>query len=175
MVRVDDNEFGKQYFRQIIGQIEDHEDWEPKEETSIEEMTERLEAGNTAEIDFVHSDTEYVFRTQLPGYGFESALTGSLRASILPDPHHNAMPEDDSFQFRLAEAYQRIAESHTTEYSSPATKLEDGLSFDLLSVNLPWEHQQDTFEETLDELSTAGYETDKLNQSIRTPVEEYLE
>ena len=171
----DDESLDKTYFEDFLNRINSHEDWKWQTGTwpSIDEAVETASEGGTAEIELVHPDTDTILYGMVPSEDHEHVLTGHTRQSLLSDPHPNQVPGPDSFEHQLADAYQSIAESHTTSYLT-AVGNSDDLSFNLQRVQIPTDYDSTRLQEAFDELSAAAEEIYELNQGVREPVERYL-
>jgi hypothetical protein len=165
------------YFQTLTEQITGRDDWSftENQRRSVDQAVEDAANGDTAEIEFLHNETGSTLVSEIPGPGLESAFNGILRQSIIPEPAANRTPKKDSFHFKLEEAYNSIAENHSTEYLSPILGRPDQPNYTLLKFTVPWDYDNSALDTALDELTEASREAYQLNSDIQQPVQEYLE
>jgi hypothetical protein len=176
MVRIDgEGEFDEEYFLTLAADIDAHSDWEIMEnnEKTFDYAVEEAAKGRLGEIRFGNTETGTVLPAMIPNENFDAALTGKIREAVVQEPHPDFLPGDNSFQFQLGEAYNKIAEEHETDYLSPASS--DEFNYDLLRLTVPWDYDESTLESALDAASNASQEAYQLNELTRVPVEEYLQ
>ncbi|MXR40077.1 hypothetical protein GRX01_01710 [Halobaculum sp. WSA2] len=169
-------EVDAEYFQTLTNTIEDLAEWDVKQDSRLsqEDAAETASEGRISELDYVHNSTDSILRTMMPSEEWDAALTGRLRQTVIPEPHSNRMPAEDSFESQLSKVYNAIAEQHTeSEYLSTASG--DNLNYDLLSLNVPWDYDEQSLESAFEEMGAAAEEAYRINESVRQPVQSYLE
>jgi len=170
---IDTGRFDETYFENLISDVEDHPDWQLDEDSycSREEIASRA-ADKVDELSMVEAQFEHpaggVLRVQLPEDESEVALKGRTRNTVMGEPKQ----EIGDFPELLEDSYQTIAEDHNEgEYTE--TSSSSHLSFDLNTVAVPWDYNEEELYTSLDCLSDAVQEAGEMNQELRETVVSY--
>lgn len=160
------DEFGVREFEDLIAEVDNHSDWMyASENPEVREVAEDAADPNTTTEFYVdHRDTEGTMRFAAPPMDLSTPVTGTLTQPV--DGTQKQDPLPDTFGEELMEAYQSIAEDNTAEYIEA-----DASPLDILTVNPPFDYEDDALYSSLTAASEASQTVQQLNDEIYEAVE----
>jgi len=165
---VDFDDYGSEYFEEVLNQIDEHHDWQYSEDNrfSIEEVAEQAsEFDSEAEFYVDHVDTDGTFRLHAPNLSEPiAAVMGSLAQPL--DGTQRTDPYEDSFGEKLMEAYQSIVDEVESDYLNPESD-----PVHILGLCVPMSYQEERLDGALDVASEASIEVQDLNDEVMNAIE----
>jgi hypothetical protein len=166
---VDPEDYGQEYFSDLVSQFEDHPDWRFSHQRNIltrRDITQEASEFQQQELFIDHEETDGRLNLTVP-HAYEPVLAaiGSVEQPL--DGTQRQDPYEDSFGEEIQETYQSVVEGHDAEYMS--TDETDPLH--ILQMRIPLDYDEDTLNETL----TAASDVSKDIQQVNDEVTEVLE
>jgi len=166
---VDFDDYGSEYFEEVLNQIEEHPDWQYSEDNRpMKEVAEKASNFESeAEFNFNHKDTDGILRLHAPNLSEPvSAVMGTLSQPL--DGTQRDDPYEGSFGEELMKAYQSIADDVEAEYltldADPVT---------ILGIGIPLDYEEDVLDDSLNVASEASREVQELNDEVIRIIESY--
>lgn len=166
------------YFRELIMQFENHDDWtyeEPEHGAyTLDDLPERAANWEMSEPDFRHDETGAYMSLMFPDEELKIACHGTVTNTLMFNP--GTEPPEQFLSHDLEKAYRKIADNHTTEYASRSNwGRENDIDLNLMSFRIPLDYDPELLQQTLDEMSAAATDAHELNQAMRRPLDDFLE
>jgi len=167
---VDPDDYGQEYFRNLINEIDSHPDWEfrPEENKPVEELVEEGSNFGWEEMYIDNTETDATLRFTIPhAYDPVLAAAGSLSQPL--DGTQRKEPYEGSFGVKIKEAYESIVEDHDAEYLStdnPDPLFQAGIS-------IPLDYDEDTLHDSLSAAGDLSRDIQEVNDEVVAVLEEY--
>lgn len=159
----------------LLEQIDNHSDWDHHPKQGIQDVAASVTEIGSSSMRYLHTDADCSLQAEIatPGAWSQSFLSGTLTQMLDEDVPITPNKEYHSFFYELAETQQAIGEKYAnTEYLKTPDHARNA---DILIVDVPLTYDQETLEQSIQQLSNAAEEVQELHDGLSDLVQEYRE